>query len=556
MPSKNCVFVTGHLNPDTDSICSSIAYAYLKREATGDAYEARRAGSISPESQFVLDYFGVEPQPLLEDVRQRVRDIDYRLLEPVEEMISVREAWEYMRANNVVSVAVKNAEGEMSGMITMGDITKSYMEVYDNTLLGDAGTPYVNLLYILDGQMVVGEPDGVIDKGKVIVAAANPDVMENYVEEGDIVLLGNRYDTQLCAVEMGAQCIIIANDASCSRSIKRFATEHHCRVIESPYDTYTMARLMNQSVPVRYFMTGREKLLGFSEEDFLDDVSKVMGESRHRYFPITDENGRYLGIMSRRNLISAKKQRLILVDHNERSQAVHGLEEAEILEIIDHHRIGGLETMGPIYFRNQPVGCTATILYQMFQEKQVPIPRHIAGLMLSAILSDTLAFRSPTCTIVDKMTAEALAKLAEIPDIEEYAIKMFSAANDLAAKSAEEILYMDFKRFKGAGKEFCIGQITSMSASGLEIAKEKMMDKMWGFLKDQKADMMFFMLTNILTESSEVIFVGEQSGETIMKGFHPEQDVEKLDLGTAILPGVVSRKKQMVPTVITALGML
>lgn len=552
MASNQVITVVGHMNPDTDSICSAIAYAHLKRALTGENYQAGRAGAVNLETKYVLDYFGVEAPVYLDDVRQRVRNMEIKELDGLTENISMKKAWEYMHEKKVVTLAVLGERKHMIGVLSMGDITRSYMEVYDDRIIGKAHTPYQNILETVNGRMVVGDPTESVEGGKVLIAAANPDVMEQYIDEGDIVLLGNRYESQLCAIEMKAACIITSNGVPTSLTIKKIAEERGCKVIESDYDTYTLARLMNQSIPVGYFMK-RGDIESFTYSDFLDDVKEVMAEKRHRYFPVLDEQGQYAGMISRRNLLSAQKTQLILVDHNERSQAVPGLDAAEILEIIDHHRIGNIETMGPVYFRNQPVGCTATIVYQMYQENGVEIPRQIAGLLLSAILSDTLAFRSPTCTPVDKSAAKALAAIAEIADIEAYACDMFAAGSDLANRSAREIFFMDFKKFKSGDTDFGVGQISSMSAEELAGARAKLMEEMDHLRSDQSCEMLFFMLTNIMKESSEVIYCGHNSGRAVSVAFELDEIKTPEDiLGTVELPGVISRKKQVIPKLMEA----
>lgn len=551
MALKQMISVVGHMNPDTDSICSAIAYANLKKTLTGGNYQACRAGVVNPETQYVLDYFGVEAPTYVDDVRQRVKNIEIKQLDGITENVSMKKAWEYMNEHKVVCLAILRGGNRLYGVLSMGDITRSYMEVYDSRIVGKAHTPYKNILETLNGKMVVGDPDGEVAGGKVLVAAANPDVMEQYIEEGDVVLLGHRYESQLCAIEMKAACLVLTNGAKTSLTIKKIAEDRGCVVIESDYDTYTASRLMNQSIPVGYFMK-RGQIDSFTYNDFLDDVKVTMAEKRHRYFPVLDEQGLYAGMISRRNLLSAQKAQLILVDHNEKSQAVPGLADAEILEIIDHHRIGNIETKGPVYFRNQPVGCTATIIYQMYMENDVEIPKPIAGLLMSAILSDTLAFRSPTCTPVDQKIASELARIAGVADMEAYASDMFAAGSDLANRTAQQIFTMDFKKFKSGEINFGVGQISSMSAEELQNAKEKMVKEVDSFREEQHCQMMYFMLTNIMKESSEVIYCGKDSGRVIQIGFGLKDDVLDNHPGTVNLEGVISRKKQMIPRLMDA----
>lgn len=546
--------VLGHRNPDTDSICSAICYAGFKHQLTGENYEPCRAGNVSPETQYVLDYFKLKAPRLVENVKTQVKDIEIRKTKGVSRGISLKNAWGLMQENNVVTLPCVTEEGLLEGVITIGDITKSYMNLYDSSIISKACTKYANILDTLEGSMVVGDSEAYFDRGKVLIAAANPDLMENYIEKHDLVILGNRYESQLCAIEMEAGCIIVCEGAGVSLTIRKLAQERGCAVITTPYDTYTTARLINQSMPISYFMT-KENIIEFSEEDYLDDIREIMASKRHRDFPILDSDGKYIGMISRRNLLGAKGKSIILVDHNEKSQAVEGMESADIREIIDHHRLGTVETMSPVFFRNQPLGCTATIIYQMYQENHMEIDKTTAGLLCSAIISDTLLFRSPTCTPIDKAAGLALAQIAGL-DIEKYAIDMFSAGSNLKGKSDGDIFYQDFKRFTVGNSVFGIGQITSLNAVELKDLRTRMSAYTEKEREQHEIDMMFFMLTNILTESTDLICTGQGAEQLIANAFHvKDEDMENISGQTGIvkLPGVVSRKKQLAPQIMMAL---
>ena len=546
--------VLGHRNPDTDSICSAICYAGFKHQLTGENYEPCRAGNVNPETQYVLDYFNLKAPRLVENVKTQVKDIEIRKTKGVSRGISLKNAWGLMQENNVVTLPCVTEEGLLEGVITIGDITKSYMNLYDSSIISKACTKYANILDTLEGSMVVGDSETYFDQGKVLIAAANPDLMENYIEKHDLVILGNRYESQLCAIEMEAGCIIVCEGAGVSLTIRKLAQERGCAVITTPYDTYTTARLINQSMPISYFMT-KENIIEFSEEDYLDDIREIMASKRHRDFPVLDSDGKYIGMISRRNLLGAKGKSIILVDHNEKSQAVEGMESADIREIIDHHRLGTVETMSPVFFRNQPLGCTATIIYQMYQENHMEIDKTTAGLLCSAIISDTLLFRSPTCTAVDKAAGLALAQIAGL-DIEKYAIDMFSAGSNLKGKSDGDIFYQDFKRFTVGNSVFGIGQITSLNAVELKDLRSRMSVYTEKEREQHEIDMMFFTLTNILTESTDLICTGQGAEQLITTAFHvADEDVENVSAQTGIvkLPGVVSRKKQLAPQIMMAL---
>lgn len=540
------VFIVGHKNPDTDSICAAIAYANLKCRLTGAKYEARRAGNLNEETQFVLKKFGVKAPKLLGDVRTQVRDLEIRKVEGSGDM-SLKKAWEQMKDAGVVSLCI-TANNKLSGLITTGDIVTTYMDVYDPGILSKAMTSYHNIVETLDGVLVTGDMDSCIKTGKVVVAAASPEMMENYIKPGDIVILGNRYETQLCAIEMGASCIIVCEGADVATTICKQAKEHECRVITTPHDTFAVARLINQSMPISHFMRS-DNIVSFHLDDYIEDIQPIMASMRHRYFPVLDQKNHFAGMISRRNFIGARKKQIILVDHNEKSQAVQGMDSADVLEIIDHHRLGTVETVGPVFFRNQPLGSTSTIIYLMYRENHVRITKTMASLMCAAILSDTLMYRSPTCTDVDKKAGAELSKIAGI-NVETFSQEMFHAGSNLSKKTADEIVHQDFKKFTVEDKTIGISQINSMSSSELEEIKAKVTPVLAKEMTADGLDMIFFMLTNILKEASEVLFTGSSAENLLESSF----GVTAED-GCVVLSGVVSRKKQLLPAIVESIQM-
>lgn len=540
------IYVIGHKNPDTDSICSAICYAYLKRQLTGNDYVPKRAGEINAETTFVLKSFGMEAPEYVENVYTQVKDVEYRHLDGVSGEISIKNAWEILSASGATTLPSVDEYGNLQGLITVRDIAMSYMEVYDNEIIATAHTPYSNIIDTLSAELIVGNRSDSVKTGKVLIAAANPDMMENYITKGDIVILGNRYESQLCAIEMEAQCIIICDGATVSKTITKLAEDRGCFIISTPYDTYTVARLINQSIPIRYFMK-KSNLITFSTEDFITDIREVMAGKRHQYYPVLDEFGKYVGLISQRNYLNANPKKVILVDHNEHAQTVDGIEEVTLLEIIDHHRIGGLQTMNPVYFRNQPLGCTATIVYQMFLENGIDIPKNIAGLLCSAIISDTLMFRSPTCTPVDEDACRNLAKIANV-DIETFAVAMFNAGSKLKGKTDEEIFHQDYKVFTTDNFTFGIGQITSFNSDILENIGNRILKYMETIYINKGVDMLFFMLTNIFTENTELLYYGKDAEHLLAKAFK----LDEISGGRIKLNGVVSRKKQVIPTIMSA----
>ena len=539
------IYVIGHRNPDTDSICSALAYTNLKNQTSDGEfeYEACRAGNVNGETKFVLEHFGVKAPEYVNDMRPRVTDININRIEGVEEECSIKEAGDRMRQIKQVSLPVLR-DRDLKGIVTISDIAYADMDVFDNEILAKSKTPYKNLISVLNGEMLVGSEDGVIENGKLSVSAASIEKMSEFIKPGDVVILANRADVQKAVIDIGAQCIIACMGTNLDEEVLNIAKEKGCRVIATGYDTFIASRLICQAIPVSYAMTPKDKLAVFSINDFVDDVKEEMTQKRFRYFPVLDADNKFVGLVSRRRLLEIDKKRLILVDHNEVSQAVEGLEECEIQEIIDHHRIGSLETMSPVYFRNQPVGCTATIVTQMYREQGVEITKPIAGLLCSAILSDTLMFRSPTCTPVDEQIARELAQIAEI-DVEDYAKQMFRAGSDLKGKAADEIFYQDYKKFTANDVTFGVGQITSLDQSELDEIKEKILPYMESVRKEQGLNMVFFMLTNILEETTYLAMTGDESKEVIENAFQTETDGQ-----IAVLPGVMSRKKQLIPNVL------
>ena len=539
---KEKIYVIGHKNPDTDSICSAIAYADLRQKVTGQVHEAKRAGHVNDETAYVLDRFGVEAPKLLTDVRLQVRDLDIHEMPGLKPNASIRDTWERMRQEQAKTLPIVK-DDELVGVVSTGDIAKSYMDVYDSEILSKARTQYRNIIKTLDGTMITGNEHGYFMRGKVAIGASSPNLMEEFIEKDDLVILGDREEAQACAVNIDASCMVICKDAEVSPKLIQKAKEQSIVIIQTPYDTFTTARLINQSIPVKFYMTSGP-LTMFRMNDYVDDIKDIMAKKRFRDFPILDRHGRFKGFISRRRFLGASKKKVILVDHNERSQAVDGIEEAEIIEIIDHHRLGDIETVSPITFRNQPVGCTATIINQMYEENEIEVPREIAGLLCGAIISDTLLFRSPTCTPLDERTAKKLAKISDI-DLEQMAQEMFNAGSNLKGKSAEDICFQDFKQFTVNDTIFGVGQITSMSKEELAAIRDMMTEHLPKVLEAHSLNMIYFMLTDILAESTELLCVGTGARGIALSAFDLPDNAKSLTL-----KGVVSRKKQLIPVLV------
>ena len=547
MRNQEKIFVIGHKNPDTDSICSAIAYADIKNRTSQKVkYIPKRAGQINEETEYVLNRFGMQPPGYLSNIGTQIKDMDIRMSPEADKSMSLKNAWDLMMEKSIVSLPIRDREGQLEGLITIGDIAKTYMDTTDSYLLSRAKTQYRRIAETIAGTVVEGNEHGYFTKGKVLVGTANPEMLKAYIESDDLIIMGDREEDHLQAIAQNVSCIIVGMGIEVSEKVIKLAHEREIAIIMSPYDTFTIARLINQSIPVRYIMK-TDNLVTFSTEDFTDDIQNEMIKHRHRAFPVINKKGKCIGTISRRNFLDMHKKKVALVDHNEKDQAVDNIDKAEIVEIIDHHKLGSLETMVPISFRNQPVGCTATILYEMYGEQKLEISPSIAGLLCAAIISDTLMFRSPTCTLSDKMAAGALALIAGI-NIEQFAKEMFKAGSNLKDKSPEEIFYQDYKKFIAEDEiNFGVGQISSMDSDELAEIKERLIPFMVSECGRHGVTRVFFMLTNIIEESTELLYYGEGSEEMARIAFHMEPEDGVFDL-----KGVVSRKKQLIPALMEA----
>ena len=542
--------VLGHRNPDTDSICSALAYSRLKNILDPEhPCKPCRAGLLNRETEFVLQYFNAPLPQLYTDVRPQIRDVDIRKSPAVDGEMSLRRAWMTMRDNDIDTLCVADEQGRLDGLITVKDVATANMDTLSPDSLAVARTSYQNVIDILDGTVLAGKIEGRYVEGRIVIGAGSAEQMERAINKGDIVIVGNRSQSQLTAIEMGAGCIVVSSNTKVSNIIRMLAEEQDCVIISTPKGSYGAGQMISQAAPIRHYMR-REKLTTVTPDSLVEQTTKAMAEVRFRYFPVVDRDGKYLGVVSRRNMMNVHKKQMILVDHNEKSQAVEGLEDAEILEIIDHHRIGSFETEGPVYFRNVPVGCTCTIVYQMYQENGVDPDRSTAGLMLSAILSDTLMFRSPTCTPVDERSARELARLAEV-DLEEYADAMFEAGGDITGRTAADIFNGDYKIFDSGEIRFGVGQASYMTEKNRKASQALVGPYLPNALEKQGLDFLFYMFTDVRSSTTELLMAGEGAAALVEQAF----GVQITD-GLAVLPGVVSRKKQMIPALLGAIKLL
>ena len=544
------VWVIGHKNPDTDAICAAITYANLKNKTSDGTvtYVPKRCGNLNGETSYVLKRFGVDLPEFVGNVGAQVKDVDFRRTVGIKGRLSLKRAWEMMKEMKVVALPVLGEDHHLDGMIVNGDLARTYMDMIDNCELSRANTPYSNIIDTIEGTLITGDKTACFNKGKVVVAAGNHKTMREYIEEGDLVILGNVEERQMVALSCKPSCMIVTAETFLPPEVIEEAMAIDCVLIMTPFDSFTVARLINQSIPVEYFMT-KGNLITFFQDDYIEDITDTLAKVRHRSFPVLNDKHQYVGMFSRRHLMEMHKKQIILVDHNEFSQAVDGVEDAELLEIIDHHRIGGHQTNLPVFFRNQPLGCSNTIIYHMYKEQGVEIEPKIAGLMLSAILSDTLMFKSPTCTPVDVAAGKELARIVGV-NYEEHAMAMFEAGSDFGDKTSKEILFTDFKIFSQGETTFGVSQVSVVSQNQIDNLSPGIAECLEDAMTEKGIHMIFVMLTNVIEQKSDVLCAGKHADTVIANGFG-ENAVT--GAGTATLPGVVSRKKQMVPSLTAGL---
>ena len=537
---ENVVYVTGHKNPDSDSICAAYGYAALKNKTSDLPAVPVRLGSVNRETQFILDYFGVEAPKLLETVKLKVEDLDIDTIASIKPNLSLRNAWYLMRDNHIKSLPVVDEHERLIGILSISNLTSSFMDIEKNDILAKSNTPIENIVETLNATALYINEECKTYKGKITVTAMLPHSLREIIQEGDIAIVGDRPDVQEALIDINTSLIIITGSHVLSAELLEEAKKKGVTIISTPYDSFTASRLLLQSVPVGYVMA-TENLISFSKDELVEDIKDVMAETRYNSYPVTDDEGKVIGTVSRYHLISNHKKKVIQVDHNERGQSVDGLNEAEVLEIIDHHRVADIQTNNPIYFRNEPIGSSSSIVAKCYFEKGINPSKEVAGLLCGAIISDTLLFKSPTCTEQDKEICLKLAEIAGIKNVEEFAKEMFKAGTSLKGKTVGEIFNQDFKPFTMGETKVGVAQVNTMDIEGFMPLKDEMLDFMDSEAKSKGYDVVMLLLTDILTEGSQILVAGERH-DYVEKTFNVE-----LKDSMAFLPGVLSRKKQVIP---------
>ena len=540
---KNIVYIIGHKNPDTDSVCSTIAYAEFKRRHGTNCLPVK-LGGINKETEFALKYFDVRVPETLYTVRTQISDLDIEVISPADPNASIKTAWSIMRKNNYKVLPVVDKNDKLMGIVTLSDITKKYMDIAENNIIENARTPLSNIIETLNATLVCGGPEDFETSGRVVILAMSADEIGPFVAKGDIAITGDRKDSQLKAIELGVNCLIVTCGVEIAPEVIERAKAGHCIIMSTLCDTFTAATLINQSIPISYVMT-TEDIVCFNIEEFVDDIKTKMTKTRFRSYPVVDAANRIKGFISRYHLIEPHRKRVILLDHNERSQTVEGIEQAELLEVIDHHRLGDIQTANPIYVRNEPVGSTSTIVANMFFENGMQLSKKTAGSLCAGILSDTLYFKSPTTTYLDRINAEKLAEISNI-DISSFAMEMLRVGSSLRERTPEQLLFQDFKDFSLYGHRVGIGQVNTIDFDSIEPVKKPLFEYMENMSRRNEYNLILLMFTDFINTNSMLMYTGKDK-EVIPATFN----VKPKD-NCILLKDVVSRKMQIVPALSAA----
>lgn len=532
------IFVFGHKKPDTDSVTSAITLSYLKRKLGFDT-EPKVLGRINNETKFALDYFNVKYPEYLNDVKPQIKDINFNKI-TLRKTMCIKACYEFLRDNKISGAPIVDDRGKLSGMITLNDISNYFVDG-DFTKLN---TSYENIINILDGEEILKFNDYI--SGNILVASYRSTTFLNNIslDKNTILIVGDRHSILEYAVASCVKMIIVVGNGEIKEEHLKIARENGVNIIKTHFDTFYTARVINLSNFI-YNITVTKDIIKFDETDYLSDFIEHNRQSKHTNYPIVDKKNNCLGFLRLVDINDKNKKQVILVDHNEQQQSVDGIEEADVLEVIDHHRMN-FKTSSPINFRNMPVGSTNTIIYGMYQENNIEIPQHIAGVMLSGIISDTLLLKSPTTTEMDKIAVSNLSKLANV-EYEKYGMEMFKAGSSIKGKTLEEVLFSDFKVFKFGNIDAGVGQIFTTDYSGLKLDVEKMVDVLNQVSINNDYSIVVLFITDVMTNGSYMIY-NDKSEEILRDAFNLESIREEI-----YLKDIISRKKQIIPAIIDVL---
>ncbi|HDP69645.1 MAG TPA: putative manganese-dependent inorganic diphosphatase [Actinobacteria bacterium] len=532
------VYVTGHKNPDTDSICSAVAYAYLKNKVGENNYVAVCLGKINKETEFVLNYFNVSSPKYLSHVKTRVKDVMTSPIVTASPKSSIKDIGELIYERNIRGVPVVNKNGRLLGVVTERNIAHQYIEELKIRSLKEIEIKLEKIAQTLGGKIIVGNSSDVIS-GNVLIGAMLPESMAEFISPGDIVILGNRPGAQITAIEKGAACLVVTGGFAPSEKIKKMAKENKVAIIVTSQDTFAAARLINLSIPVEKIMD--KDTFTLQEDDLLSEVTEDLLTSEYRQGFVLDDDNSVIGVVTRSDLINPLRRKVILMDHSEKGQSAEGIEQANILEIIDHHRLGDIQTAEPISVINEPVGSTSTIVWEQFKKNGIEPPKEMAGILMAAILSDTVLLKSPTATRKDEVSIEELGKIAGVEPME-FGIKMYSEGSGVSTMSPRELIMADFKVYNLNDVKIGVGQVETTDLKVILDKKDGILQEMEKIRNDKDMDLVLLMVTDIMKVGTELLASGRT--RIIEKGFGV-----KLKENSAFLPGVISRKKQIAPVI-------
>ena len=540
MKETNEIYVFGHKNPDTDAVTSAINLSYLKNQL-GMNTTPRVLGNINNETEFVLNYFNVKKPEYLNNVKLQIKDLDYNNKHHIEDNNSIYFAYNYMTENNINNIPILNPKNEVEGIIAMKHIAK-YMISGDSKILNAS---YENVLETLEAEQVL-KFDNILEGTINIAAFKNTTFIENVkIDNNSIILVGDRYKVLEHSIKNKAKLIVLTGNHDIPEDLLSLAKQNKVNIIKTSFHTYEaskMISLSNYAIQIAI----KENIVSVSEDDLVSDFIDLANKTKYTYFPVVDKNKKFIGNIEPTDTSKQNRKQVMLTDHNEYDQSVDGLQEAEILEIVDHHNIGSIGTMAPINFRSMPVGSSNTVLYKMYKEHNIKVPKENAGLMLSGIISDTLLLVSPTTTELDKQTAQELAEIAGV-DLNKYGLEMLKAGTSLKGKTEEDILFGDFKMYEVNNKKICVTQVSTFDIKDFSDSIEKYKDLLNKNAENNNYNVFAFFITDILKNGSYVYY-NDSAQEIMEKAF----DIKDMEQGTYI-DGCVSRKKQVIPKLMRVL---
>ena len=528
------VYIFGHKMPDTDSVCASISLSYLKNKI-GLRTEPRVLGALNKETKFVLDYFNIPEPEFLNDVKVQIKNMNYNREAMVEEHVSIYDGYKILNKIGVTGFPLVNKQRKLIGYVNVKQISKYLIEGDINYL----NTSYDNILNTLGAKEILRFDEDI--EGNILAAAYKSETFVNRVKlnRDNIVLVGDRYKIQEYCVKSGIKLLILVNNVKLNDDLIELATRNKVNVVSVPMGTYKTANMVKLCNYVK-LVSVTSNPITFNVYDYRNDFIEISSKLGHTNYPIVNKKNVCLGMMRLVDNSDFERKKVILVDHNQQSQSVDGIDEADILEVIDHHNLGTIGTSRPINFRCMPVGCTCTIIYKLYKEANIKIPKEIAGIMLSAILSDTLLFKSPTTTEMDRQVGEALAQIAGL-DINVYGNKMFKAASSVSGLTVDEIINTDLKTFKYGDSNMAIGQIVTMDFDELLERKDEIVNKLNDMCEFGKFSVSLLFVTDVIKNGSYLFF--NNNSEEILEDAY---GIKHADQGV-YLDGMVSRKKQMLP---------